>query len=82
MNEQVSRKSAAPFETFSTLFALKNLLRAVDCPAIVMKMMMNILPVAAGGEIYANALIEKEKDDLTEGDQGESRGNIKMKRKK
>ena len=34
------------------------------------------------GEIYANALIEKEKDDLTEGDQGESRGNIKMKRKK
>ena len=80
MNEQVSRKSAAPFETFSTLFALKNLLRAVDCPAIVMKMMMNILPVAAGGEIYANALIEKEKDDLTEGDQGESRGDT-MKKK-
>ena len=35
VNEQVSRKSAAPFEAFSTLFALKNLLRAVDCPGFV-----------------------------------------------
>ena len=43
VNEQVCRKSTAPLETFSTLFALKNLLRAVDCPAIVTKMMMNIL---------------------------------------
>ena len=34
VNEQMGRESAAPFETFSTLFALKNLLRAVDCPAM------------------------------------------------
>ena len=46
----------------------------------VMKMMMNILEVGGRGEIYANALIEKEKDDLTEGDQGESRGDT-MKKK-
>ena len=42
---------------------------------------MNILGAGRRrGEIYANALIEKEKDDLTEGDRGESRGNIKMKK--
>ena len=42
---------------------------------------MNILGGGGGrGEIYANALIEKEKDDLTEGDQGESRGDT-MKKK-
>ena len=46
-----------------------------------MKMMMNILGGGGGrGEIYANALIEKEKDDLTEGDQGESRGDTMMKK--
>ena len=46
-----------------------------------MKMMMNILGAGRRrGEIYANALIEKEKDDLTEGDQGESRGDT-MKKK-
>ena len=47
-----------------------------------MKMMMNILGGGGRGEIYANALIEKEKDDLTEGDRGESRGNIKMKKRR
>ena len=41
-------------------------------------MRMNV--VSEGRGMYANALIEKEKDDLTEGDQGGSRGNIKMKK--
>ena len=59
-------------KTFSVLWIALDLL---------VKMVMNILGVGGRGEIYANALIEKEKDDLTEGDQRESRGDT-MKKKK
>ena len=89
MNKQVCRKSAAALEALSTLFALEHLFRAVDRPDIdsvmfcldcfffwtkLPRIIMRMNVVSESRGMYANALIEKKKDDLQKETRGSQEG--------